>query len=58
VHLLERAVRKLADPEVKQGRVPWKKVANYIFEHGGSYRFGNSTCRKKWDEIQAQRERK
>jgi hypothetical protein len=28
-------------------------VAEYIFHHGGSYLFGNSTCRKKWDELNA-----
>jgi hypothetical protein len=26
-------------------------VAEYIVEHGGSYHFGNSTCRKRWDEL-------
>jgi hypothetical protein len=26
-------------------------VAEYIFQHGGSYLFGNSTCRKKWDDL-------
>ncbi|KAI1815986.1 hypothetical protein GGS20DRAFT_277514 [Poronia punctata] len=31
--------------------VPWKKVAAYIKENGGSYHFGNATCRKKWDEL-------
>jgi len=31
--------------------VPWKKVAEYIVTHGGSYHFGNSTCRKRWDEL-------
>ncbi|KAL4957850.1 hypothetical protein BDW69DRAFT_205548 [Aspergillus filifer] len=33
-------------------RVPWKKVAHYIWTHGGSYHFGNSTCKKKWCEVQ------
>lgn len=26
-------------------------MAEYIFSKGGSYLFGNSTCRKKWDEV-------
>jgi hypothetical protein len=26
-------------------------VAEYIHERGGSYLFGNATCRKKWDEL-------
>ena len=31
-------------------KVPWQKVADFIAEKG-SYRFGNATCRKKWDEL-------
>ncbi|KAI9663982.1 MAG: hypothetical protein M1821_007473 [Bathelium mastoideum] len=33
-------------------KIPWKRVSEYIEAHGGSYRFGNATCRKKWDEIE------
>jgi predicted RNA-binding protein with EMAP domain len=29
-------------------KLSWKNVANT--EHGGSYHFGNSTCKKKWAE--------
>ena len=32
-------------------RVSWKKVAQYIWSHGGSYQFGNATCKKKWCDI-------
>ena len=32
-------------------RIPWKKVAAFIVERGGSYRFGNATCRRRWDEL-------
>ncbi|KAJ5719852.1 hypothetical protein N7493_006730 [Penicillium malachiteum] len=32
-------------------KVSWKKVSEYIFAHGGSYEFGNATCKKKWCEI-------
>ncbi|KAL3419603.1 hypothetical protein PVAG01_08101 [Phlyctema vagabunda] len=53
VKLLERATRKLVqNPGTPRARMPWKLVAEYIASHGGSYHFGNSTCRKKWDEIQ------
>jgi hypothetical protein len=54
VRLLKRAVRKLingSDPS--KNRVPWKQVAEYIANNGGSYHFGNATCRKRWDELQA-----
>lgn len=32
-------------------KVSWKKVAQYIWSHGGSYHFGNATCKRKWCEI-------
>ncbi|KAH1995594.1 hypothetical protein KXV33_000836 [Aspergillus fumigatus] len=32
-------------------RVSWKKVAQYIWTRGGSYHFGNATCKKKWCEV-------
>ncbi|KAJ4303944.1 hypothetical protein N0V88_001545 [Collariella sp. IMI 366227] len=37
--------------DINPSKVPWKKVAEYIIGHGGSYHFGNSTCRKRWDEL-------
>jgi hypothetical protein len=52
VALLEEAVREFEGPEGwRRGKVPWKKVATYIKEMGGSYHFGNATCRKRWDEL-------
>ncbi|TRX89622.1 hypothetical protein FHL15_009531 [Xylaria flabelliformis] len=51
IRLLKKAVRKLADGDKTSARVPWKQVAAYIYEHDGSYHFGNATCRKKWDEL-------
>ncbi|KAF7716513.1 Uncharacterized protein PECH_005202 [Penicillium ucsense] len=32
-------------------KVSWKKVAQYIWANGGSYQFGNATCKKKWCDI-------
>ncbi|KAL5119513.1 hypothetical protein ACEQ8H_002578 [Pleosporales sp. CAS-2024a] len=32
-------------------KVPWKKVATFIYTNGGSYHFGNSTCKRKWQEL-------
>ncbi|CAG8926863.1 unnamed protein product [Penicillium salamii] len=32
-------------------KVSWKKVAEHIWNKGGSYQFGNATCKKKWCEI-------
>ncbi|OBT89658.1 hypothetical protein VE02_01792 [Pseudogymnoascus sp. 03VT05] len=35
----------------KGGKTPWKRVAEFIEGNGGSYRFGNATCRKMWDRL-------
>ncbi|KAF2467222.1 uncharacterized protein BDR25DRAFT_316983 [Lindgomyces ingoldianus] len=35
----------------KLAKISWKRVAEYISTHGGSYHFGNSTCKKKWSEV-------
>jgi len=54
-HLLRRAVRKLAkgrDPA--SAKIPWKQVGEYIVKNGGSYHFGNTTCRKRWDALAAE----
>ncbi|KAI1826245.1 hypothetical protein F4861DRAFT_546543 [Xylaria intraflava] len=52
IRLLKKAVRKLSKGDgTTPGKVPWKQVAAYIYEHDGSYHFGNATCRKKWDEL-------
>lgn len=40
---------------VGSSKIPWKQVAEYIWENGGSYHFGNATCRKKWDETRSLR---
>ncbi|KXG52222.1 uncharacterized protein PGRI_085060 [Penicillium griseofulvum] len=32
-------------------KVSWKTVAEHIWDNGGSYHFGNATCKKKWCEI-------
>ncbi|KAL5383552.1 hypothetical protein DPSP01_005946 [Paraphaeosphaeria sporulosa] len=39
------------DTTARLNKVSWKKVGEYISERGGSYHFGNSTCKKKWLEI-------
>ncbi|KAK4447138.1 hypothetical protein QBC34DRAFT_143514 [Podospora aff. communis PSN243] len=45
--------RILSERELPMAKVPWKQVAEYIVNNGGTYRFGNSTCRKRWDELRA-----
>ncbi|KAG9233999.1 hypothetical protein BJ875DRAFT_441720 [Amylocarpus encephaloides] len=51
VRLLRKAIQKLA-PDRSSAKVPWKKVAGYIGDNGGSYPFGYATCRRRWDELQ------
>ncbi|KAK2616472.1 hypothetical protein QQS21_000514 [Conoideocrella luteorostrata] len=33
------------------GSVSWGGVAEYIFQHGGTYHFGSVDCARKWREI-------
>ncbi|KFY16722.1 hypothetical protein V492_01130 [Pseudogymnoascus sp. VKM F-4246] len=40
----------------RSGKTPWKRVAEYIEGNGGSYRFGNATCRKMWDRLREEGE--
>ncbi|KAF2276006.1 uncharacterized protein EI97DRAFT_458997 [Westerdykella ornata] len=44
--------RPSATQEQRFTRISWKRVAEYITENGGSYKFGNSTCKKKWLELE------
>ncbi|KAJ4286702.1 hypothetical protein N0V90_012954 [Kalmusia sp. IMI 367209] len=46
---------RMLDINHRLSKVAWKKVAEYIVGHGGSYHFGNSTCKKKWLEVQERR---
>lgn len=41
-----------SDANPKCPRVPWKLVGEYIWNNGGSYHFGNATCKKKWGKLQ------
>jgi len=49
--LLRKAVRRLAKGDPIANKIPWKLVAEYIVDNGGSYHFGNTTCRKRWDYL-------
>ncbi|KAK6585416.1 hypothetical protein PZA11_002143 [Diplocarpon coronariae] len=53
IRLLRKAVRELSQNlDTSKSKIPWKLVAEYIADHGGSYHFGYATCRKRWDELQ------
>ncbi|KAL2128528.1 hypothetical protein VTI74DRAFT_9052 [Chaetomium olivicolor] len=46
-----RTLSKTSHPYLNPSKVPWTKVVEYIIAYSGSYHFGNSTCRKRWDEL-------
>ncbi|KAJ4374268.1 hypothetical protein N0V83_003009 [Neocucurbitaria cava] len=48
---VEHAHGRALGVDQKLRKVQWKRVADYIVAQGGSYHFGNSTCKKKWVEI-------
>lgn len=48
-HTKGRKPRYPGDPEALG--VSWKYVGDYIAQNGGSYHFGNATCKKKWMEV-------
>lgn len=53
---MKKAVRKYTTTDdITRGKIPWKHVGEYIMDNGGSYHFGNATCRKKWDELVAEK---
>lgn len=58
LNLLRKFVQKDLDRidtslsfDQRLAKVQWKKVADRIAREGGSYQFGNSTCKQKYREI-------
>lgn len=37
--------------KITRDNVPWKLVAEYMVSHGGSYGFGYTTVRKRWEYL-------
>jgi hypothetical protein len=52
-----KARKAKSQEDVDRLSVQWKEVANYIANNGGSYHFGNATCKKKWMELTGVRRR-
>jgi hypothetical protein len=48
---LDRIQQVLSSADTQTLGVSWQDVAEYIKNNGGSYRFGNSTCKKKWMQL-------
>ncbi|KAJ4158417.1 uncharacterized protein LMH87_008944 [Akanthomyces muscarius] len=57
IELLKKGVRAHTRPNMRTGKTSWKRVAEYIADHGGSYSFGYATCHNKWKELPAGRRR-
>ncbi|KAF7930056.1 hypothetical protein EAE99_004249 [Botrytis elliptica] len=53
IQLLSKAVKKLGRNTSKGSEPQWKKVAQYIYDNGGSYHFGYATCRKRWIALKS-----
>ena len=52
--LLRRAVTRLrpgTQTRRAKQKIPWKKVGEWMQEHGSSYTFAPATCAKKWEEM-------
>ncbi|KAI1941748.1 hypothetical protein LOZ66_001229 [Ophidiomyces ophidiicola] len=62
LRLLCEAVTKHMDSPKTSGpqspKISWRQVAEYIWNNGGSYHFGNAACKKKWVELREQRLRR
>ncbi|KAK1833565.1 hypothetical protein QBC39DRAFT_345522 [Podospora conica] len=39
--------------DLSEAKIPWKRVAEWMVGAGASYKFGNSTVCKKWEELVA-----
>jgi hypothetical protein len=55
LHRIDTANNHALGYDHRLAKVQWKKVANAIRAHGGSYHFGNSTCKRKWQELHPRR---
>jgi hypothetical protein len=44
----------VTEEEWKTAKIPWKQVAEHIVQNGGTYHFGNTTCRKRWEKLYAE----
>jgi hypothetical protein len=53
LRLLEQGVRGtiMRGQSLITSKIPWREVAEYIYQSGGSNLFGLSTCRKRWYEL-------
>ncbi|KAF2172919.1 hypothetical protein M409DRAFT_16874 [Zasmidium cellare ATCC 36951] len=54
IRLLEDAVDMFADSvsaRYNHGRIPWKKISDWMKDNGSSYTFAGATCARKWKAL-------
>ncbi|KJZ74945.1 hypothetical protein HIM_05676 [Hirsutella minnesotensis 3608] len=51
IMLLQQAVERCRR-ESSTGKISWTSVSEYIHNNGGSYKFGITTCSRKWRSLQ------
>jgi hypothetical protein len=54
IQLLAEAVKKCAAStgSYQISLLPWNGIAEYVSDRGGSHKFSNANCKKKWVELQ------
>jgi hypothetical protein len=54
IHLLKEAVQVLGHGQHPDAaKISWMEVSIYISNHGGTYKFGYSTCHRRWEHLEA-----
>ncbi|KAM0259846.1 hypothetical protein ACHAQJ_003090 [Trichoderma viride] len=54
IHLLKEAVQVLGQGlHPDDAKISWMAVSTYINDHGGTYKFGYSTCHRRWVYLEA-----
>ncbi|KAH6606892.1 hypothetical protein Trco_006045 [Trichoderma cornu-damae] len=54
IQLLKEAVQVLGHGQHPDAaKISWMAVSSYIIDHGGTYRFGYSTCHRRWVHLES-----
>lgn len=56
LRILHRAVTRFSSARGRSGardggRLPWKKISDYLVHNGSTYHFAAATCARKWKEL-------
>ncbi|KAL7792448.1 hypothetical protein V8C37DRAFT_416347 [Trichoderma ceciliae] len=54
IQLLKEAVQVLGHGQHPDtAKISWMAVSSYILDHGGTYKFGYSTCHRRWAHLES-----